>query len=473
MVPQVATSSPVQVHRALFECAPLASLALRQSGSSWKVVDVNKSCRTLFPSTDFSTPLLELDAFVDEQTAGRVQAHIEGPSSHEPLPVNFAGRDWVLHIASTENAQLHSPVIGAQLIVQFVPVDSTALNTEREFRTALLELGELAYSTQDDADFFQKLLERAVSVVPGAQAGSVLLKHPDSNHFSFVAALGYDLKDLQRFDLDEMAFQHDPDPRAKIRHNLVDDEWSNEVREWFETIGRLNEIKVNVSAPGVSAGRATAFLSLDNFEDPDAFDESAIEMTTVLARLVSDLVRRRELEADLREEREAFRQLAFRDTLTALPNRRHLEGLIKSSLSNGRQNKTATCLFFIDVDDFKRVNDELGHSIGDDFLVEVGHRLQKASRSGDIVGRWGGDEFLILPRGVEQAEAALGYANRLLEDFLSTIWIEEKPLSAKLSIGIGWSQDSSITFDDLVELADQAMYDAKASGKRTTRLLGN
>lgn len=345
------------------------------------------------------------------------------------------------------------------------------LDEQQRFRSALLELSELAHTTEDDNDFYQRLIERAVEVVPGAQAGSVQLNVAGTGQFRFVAALGFDLAGLQRHLLEPDNFFRDAwDPKARIVRDF-DASRSPEISEWLETVGRLSEIVVNVSAPVLSDGLPVAFLSLDNFEDPDAMTETSVEMTTVLARLIGDLWRRRELEAALRNEREGYRHLAMHDALTGLVNRRDLKRSMDTMLDRTHRRGRPSAVLFVDIDDFKGVNDRLGHEMGDSLLVAVARGLEESVRGGDIVGRWGGDEFLVLPHRAEEAAEATALADRILAHFEEPLELADGCVHrARLTVGVGWTPDSQVDSDMLVRAADEALYEAKAAGKGTVRL---
>lgn len=363
------------------------------------------------------------------------------------------------------------------VIVQLVsltpaPLSDEALTQQQRFRSALMELSELADSTSDDDEFYQRLIERAVEVVPGAQSGSVQLHVPGTAAFRFVAASGFDLAGLQLHELERDSFFRDAwDPTARIVRDFGGDGRSDEVTEWLETWGRLSEIVVNVSAPVLVDGLPVAFLSLDNFDDPDAFTETSVEMTTVLSRLIGTLWRRRHLESELREEREAFRHEAMHDSLTALPNRRNVERLMSDGLESARRRGHPSAVLFLDIDDFKGVNDRLGHEAGDLLLIGVAKALQEVVRLGDVVGRWGGDEFLVLPQRLEAPAAAEALADRILTRFERDLVLDSGlSYRARLSIGIGWSLDSTADCNALISTADDALYEAKAAGKGIARI---
>lgn len=345
------------------------------------------------------------------------------------------------------------------------------LDEQKQFRFALLELGELAHATKDDDDFYQRLLERTVDVVPGAQGGSIQLAIPDTTTFRFVAAVGYDLAGLQQRVLDRQDFFRDTlSPKAEIVTDLTVDARTPEVREWLETVGRLSEIQSNVSAPVLVDGLPVAFLSVDNFAAPDGMNETSVEMVTVLARLIGDLYVRRQLEFEIRREREAFRHLALHDPVTGLANRRQFEQSLEGALAASGRRSRPSAVVFIDLDDFKGVNDSFGHDFGDRVLGATAFALQDTVRGSDIVARWGGDEFVILPGRIESVEQVTELGERILARFAEPLDLGEGVSHlVTMSVGISWSVDSQVGPEQLVRTADEALYEAKGAGKATVR----
>ncbi len=151
------------------------------------------------------------------------------------------------------------------------------------------------------------------------------------------------------------------------------------------------------------------------------------------------------------------------DDITGCRNRVTTLALLEGLLSDAdRVGRPAVC--FIDLDRFKDVNDELGHASGDALLGVVARRLQRAVRSGAIVGRIGGDEFLVISPGVGSPEQAMVTAMRLAETFRHQVRLKSKRLSCPASIGVAWSGDPDLEAEDLVAMADSAMYEAKRNG---------
>lgn len=408
---------------------------------------------------------IDLDAPAEIRNAS-VRNHATPPRGEAPLTRGKRSTALLLQALST-----------GEVVVQFVDsggwqaVDRV-LDEQQRFRSALMELNELAHKTRDDEEFYQRLIERAVEVVPGAQGGSILLNIAGTTAFRFVAAVGYSLDGLQEYDLDQNHFFRDTeDPSARVVRSFDNTERTPVITEWLERVGRLSEIVVNTSAPVNVDGSPVAFLSLDNFQDPNALTETSVEMTTVLASFIGDLWVRRRLEAEVRKEREALRHLAMHDSLTGLANRRALDRYVNERLIEGRHRQGSTAVLFFDIDDFKGVNDRLGHEVGDLLLVAVARTLAELLGGSAKVGRWGGDEFLVLPTYVRTSDEAVALARRVLSEFEQALVLDEGvTYRARLSVGVGWSATSHVAATELVRTADAALYAAKAAGKGLARL---
>lgn len=160
-----------------------------------------------------------------------------------------------------------------------------------------------------------------------------------------------------------------------------------------------------------------------------------------------------------------LRRLARIDVLTGLPNRRSFHGLLKAAVASSKQNSQTLALLFVDIDNFKYVNDSLGHGLGDALLKHVGGVLVGAVRTGDVVCRLGGDEFTVIVRNVAGPEEAVSLGNRILERLRQVAQIEGVELRTKASIGIALMPQNTLDEQDLMRYADTAMYSAKNEGK--------
>jgi diguanylate cyclase (GGDEF)-like protein len=174
---------------------------------------------------------------------------------------------------------------------------------------------------------------------------------------------------------------------------------------------------------------------------------------------------------------EEIRHLAFHDSLTGLANRRLLRELLIHAVTRATRDLKPFALLYLDLDDFKRINDTLGHPIGDLFLKEVAVRLTQSVRMGDwvarpihddaelAVARLGGDEFAIILTHVREPQAAATAARRILTEFSRPFHVAGHELVAGASIGITVWPDDGDDADTLLRNADAAMYHAKERGK--------
>ena len=162
---------------------------------------------------------------------------------------------------------------------------------------------------------------------------------------------------------------------------------------------------------------------------------------------------------------EKIRYLAQYDALTELPNRVLLQDRVEHALTQARRKNEKVGVLFLDLDDFKRINDSLGHQTGDQLLRLVAQRLRHCLREGDSLGRLGGDEFVIcLPVPVDERDAAL-VAGKILEALRASFRVDEHELHVSASIGIGLFPADGEDADTLMRAADIAMYHAKERGR--------
>jgi len=187
----------------------------------------------------------------------------------------------------------------------------------------------------------------------------------------------------------------------------------------------------------------------------DVLENTAVELSTELEKLHKEIeIRAEELE-----------RMALYDVLTGLANRRMFVEQLNALIKNAQKHTERFGVVFIDLDNFKRINDTLGHDIGDELLIEVSNRLKTAVRDTDVVARLGGDEFtLLLPqlKSLKDAKLAL---DKVLEQFQRPVVLNKNDYKITPSIGAAIGPDNGVASEDLMRCADMAMYKAKRNGK--------
>jgi diguanylate cyclase (GGDEF)-like protein/PAS domain S-box-containing protein len=184
---------------------------------------------------------------------------------------------------------------------------------------------------------------------------------------------------------------------------------------------------------------------------------------THYAALFSDI-------SELKENEKRIKHLAYFDPLTGLPNRRLFADRLQMGVAHSHRNGQQLAVLFVDLDRFKRVNDSLGHAVGDSLLREVSGRIEACIREDDTVARMGGDEFTVLLSEVRDFEEAAQVARRIIERLEQPVLIEGNELVVTSSIGISYYPDDGPDPDTLIRNADTAMYRAKADGRNSYQL---
>lgn len=169
------------------------------------------------------------------------------------------------------------------------------------------------------------------------------------------------------------------------------------------------------------------------------------------------------------ESQQQIEHLARHDPLTGLANRLLARDRFGQSLELIKRNNSRVALLFLDLDNFKTINDSLGHAAGDELLCQVAERLQQVVRSGDTVCRQGGDEFLLALGDIKDRDAAASVALKVLEHLNAPFTIAGQQLLVSCSLGMALGPDDGSDFDTLLKKADMAMYKAKDAGRNAWR----
>lgn len=168
-------------------------------------------------------------------------------------------------------------------------------------------------------------------------------------------------------------------------------------------------------------------------------------------------------EKKVQEERLQF--LAFHDPLTKLPNRKLLYDRARVSLLNAKRMGSKMALLYMDIDNFKNINDSYGHPFGDKFLCRVKERIESICRTSDTFARYGGDEFVVVLNHIQHKREVVRFAERIIDLFTQPISISGEELYSSVSIGMAIFPEDGTDIVTLEKNADMALYEAKRSGK--------
>jgi len=298
-----------------------------------------------------------------------------------------------------------------------------------------------------------ELTERIVAERSEARMGSLI-----KNSSDVVCILGPDTVVHYVSPSLEQMFAHDPAELSERELvEIIHPDDAGRVRALIASIAAGPPAQRTVAEFRVSHGAGESWRDVEALGSNLLGDES-IEGIVLNIRDVSE---RKAFEDELEHQ-------AFHDTLTGLPNRALFRNRVEHALASRRRDHMPVAVLFLDIDDFKFVNDSLGHAAGDQLLLEIGRRLEDCMRPVDTAARLGGDEFAILIRDSESELHAVEIAQRVMGAVTSPIVLEGRDVHVAGSVGIAFSDQNMVTARDAEELlrnADAAMYMAKEAGK--------
>jgi len=238
---------------------------------------------------------------------------------------------------------------------------------------------------------------------------------------------------------------------------VVVDDYATEIRfsgaAVLRDAGAVSGITVPIRGRGASFGVLAAHARTTR-----GFSADDVNFLQSVANVLAAAIERRHSEAETRH-------LALHDPLTGLPNRALFRDRLQHALARSNRRDTTLAVLFLDVDNFKVVNDSLGHEAGDELLAALAPRLAEAVRSGDTVARFGGDEFVLLCEDVADEQEALEIADRVKQCFASPLSIAGGEHYVTASIGVAMPSDGHDGPEGLIRDADAAMYQAKERGR--------
>jgi diguanylate cyclase (GGDEF)-like protein/PAS domain S-box-containing protein len=265
-------------------------------------------------------------------------------------------------------------------------------------------------------------------------------------------------------------------PQITELFGITPDEWKASPDAWLRPVHpddrrRAHEAFVAANEAG------TPFHAEYRVVAPNGDVRWVVDRTVILPAVDGQRTLAQGMIFDITDRKRAEQELSHRanhDPLTGLPNRDQFRAALDEAIAHARRHGGAVAALYVDLDDFKLVNDGFGHEVGDELLVAVADRLRSATRASDLVGRDGGDEFLVLlpdlPPTVEGAtRAAEEAARRVREVLVEPVSAGSAELDIRASLGVSLFPFDAADTQTLLKHADAAMYDAKAAGRDACR----
>lgn len=362
-------------------------------------------------------------------------------------------------------------------------LNATRAGREHEQKSALANAAEVLTRAEDTQSVLENLAT-AISNTTGYElvtidlwdeAAQKLISRALNPHRWRDTSLGHIWTDPSGFDLDVFAMDSIRTRQPMFMPDIQNDpRVSDDARHFYKWIMLVSAIRV----PAIFRDEVLASLSFASWK-PRTFPAEEVEMLKGIAaqlsvglkamRMYKALAESREqlekLAKQLQSNTEIEHRLARTDALTGIPNRRYVEEVIDAERARALRHGGPLSVGLLDVDKLKAVNDEFGHDAGDEILMQLAQLARRSCRKGDVVGRYGGDEFLfVLP------EADLGAALRFGERFRSRV--ERQPfrlpkgrtLTLNISLGIAQVDAAAQQAPELIASADAALYHAKSTG---------
>ena len=265
-------------------------------------------------------------------------------------------------------------------------------------------------------------------------------------------------------------------PQISDLFGITPDEWKESPDAWLKAV-HPDDRERAIAAFEEANERRTPFHLEYRVIAPDGEVRWVLDRTVILPGVDGHRTLTQGMIFDITDRKRAEQELSHRanhDALTGLPNRDQFRAALDEAIARARTHGRAVGALYVDLDDFKVVNDGFGHEVGDEMLVAVADRLRGATRESDLVGRDGGDEFLVLlpdlPSSIEGAtRAAEDAARRVRAVLVEPVCAGSAELFVRASVGVSLFPFDAADTQTLLKHADAAMYDAKAAGRDACR----
>lgn len=328
----------------------------------------------------------------------------------------------------------------------------------KEVYELLFDITTLVLEAGWSEEYYQSLLERLMEIIPEAQAGSCLIRK--NGDFKFIAAVGYDIEELQKVSIPEDIVRIYSEEVGIIKGQLIYDLNKERNLEKLDVIFREMNGKTLMSVlviPLYLGNYLMGAMYLDNFENENAFNEE-LEIASIISRYLQLILWKQKTD-------ERLRHFATHDSLTNALNRAAFMEMAEKVMSLSKRNNRKFAIVYIDLDDFKKINDTHGHEFGDEFLNEFSKKIMSIIRESDLFARFGGDEFVLLLPETDENGAQV-FIKRLREILEDEFEFRGKKIKYKFSAGIAvFPDDDGNDLEKFINIADERMYSDKRKRK--------
>jgi len=452
-------------YRAVAEAASDAIITIDESN---RIVYANPSVKAIFgyrPSELLDQPLTVLipdclwrgrkEALMQQQgAAGDGGLPVPRPETRlETQAVHKNGQAMLLEISI---GQFH---FSGNYFFTAIARDITERKKAEALQLGQNELLEMIAMGAPIEAIFDKLIRLVESQIP-AMIGSVLLLSNDGVHVRHGSAPNLPSGYVEAINGAAIGPQAGSCGAAMYRGEsvIVTDIAKDPLWDDYRSIAALYGLRACWSTPIFSSQGTILGSFAMYYREPRSPQQDDLRLADMASHMASIAIERHQAERRISH-------IAHHDALTGLPNRLLLYSSLAQAIANARRHGEMMALLFIDLDDFKRINDSLGHHVGDLLLQTAAQRLQACIRQGDILARLGGDEFVLVLSSLGQGGEAALVADKVLKALDSTFDVEGHELHVGGSIGISVYPADGQDAETLMRSADTAMYHAKGNGR--------